>query len=198
MILRMLDLRIGNIDTFSFVDQPDSRQISDGYQLLQELRALSSAKRLTEIGRFIVKFQIEPRLAKMLLEAANLDVLNEVIIIVAGLSIQDPVNVPKDKVGSADFINNLRDENSDFISLLNISDALLKQRKILSKSKFKKFCKDNFISTIRFIEWMDLAAQLRETLIQLGYKITENSFKRDSVHIDVSYTHLTLPTKRIV
>ncbi|RPG29074.1 MAG: ATP-dependent RNA helicase HrpA, partial [Gammaproteobacteria bacterium TMED243] len=106
----MLDLRIGNIDTFSFVDQPDSRQISDGYQLLQELRALSSAKRLTEIGRFIVKFQIEPRLAKMLLEAANLDVLNEVIIIVAGLSIQDPVNVPKDKVGSADFINNLRNE----------------------------------------------------------------------------------------
>ena len=182
VILRMLDLRIGNIDTFSFVDQPDSRQISDGYQLLQELRALSSAKRLTEIGRFIVKFQIEPRLAKMLLEAANLDVLNEVIIIVAGLSIQDPVNVPKDKVGSADFINNLRDESSDFISLLNISDALLKQRKILSKSKFNKFCKDNFISTIRFIEWMDLVSQLKETLIHLGYKITENPSKRDSIH----------------
>ena len=127
VILKMLALNIGTIENFSFVDKPDSRLVSDGYQLLTEIKAITPTRKLTKIGRSIANLQIEPRLAVMLLEAARLDVLTDVLIIVAGLSVQNPINAKSNQIDNLSFINQCKDTDSDFISILNLWNALKKR-----------------------------------------------------------------------
>jgi len=102
VILRMLDLGLGKIEQFPFVDPPDSRQTKDGYRLLVELGALDDAGQLTKPGHNLARLQIDPRLARMLLAAAEEGALEELLVIVAVLSIQDPRERPADKPGAAD------------------------------------------------------------------------------------------------
>ena len=42
VILQMTSLRLGDVARFPFVDPPDSRQITDGVRLLEELRAVET------------------------------------------------------------------------------------------------------------------------------------------------------------
>ena len=90
VILQMLHLRIGDIRDFPFIDPPDSRLISDGYKLLEELQAVNSAGKMTPLGKKLVSLPVDPRLARMILESSNNGSLNELIVIASGLSIQDP------------------------------------------------------------------------------------------------------------
>ena len=182
VILKMLDLRLGKIEEFSFVDRPDSRLISDGYQLLHELRAINSSKKLTRVGRSIVRFPIEPRLAVMLLEASRLKVLDEVLTIVAGLSIQNPIISQKNQESDLSFINQCRHWRSDFISVLNLWNALTRQSEANSRSKFVKFCKRNNISYVRFIEWRDLISQLKDALVSMGYSLEKYQNNEEKIH----------------
>ena len=174
VILKMLSLNIGTIENFSFVDKPDSRLVSDGYQLLTEIKAITPTRKLTKIGRSIANLQIEPRLAVMLLEAARLGVLTDVLIIVAGLSVQNPMNANSNQIDNLSFINQCKDNDSDFITILNLWNALKRERERTSRSKFAKFCNQNHISILRFLEWSDLIAQLKDTLKSMGYTLKIN------------------------
>ena len=182
VILKMLSLNIGTIENFSFVDKPDSRLVSDGYQLLTEIKAITPTRKLTKIGRSIANLQIEPRLAVMLLEAARLDVLTDVLIIVAGLSVQNPMNAKSSQIDNLSFIDQCKDKDSDFVSILNLWSALKKERERTSRSKFAKFCKQNHISILLYMEWSDLIAQLKDTLISMGYTFKNQSTDGDNIH----------------
>ena len=121
VILQMLHLRIGDIRSFPFVDPPDSRMISDGFKLLEELQAVDSKGKLTKLGKQLVSIPLDPRFARMIFEASKNGSLAEVMIITSGLSIQDPRERPADKQQAADPAHaQWRDESSDFMSLLNL------------------------------------------------------------------------------
>ncbi|WP_232313382.1 ATP-dependent RNA helicase HrpA [Enterovibrio coralii] len=96
VILQMTAIGLGDIAAFPFVQPPDSRNISDGVRLLEELGAMKEGKskddpkRLTDIGRALARLPIDPRLARMVLESAKLGALHEVMVIASALSIQDP------------------------------------------------------------------------------------------------------------
>ena len=92
----MLLLRLGSIEKFSFIQSPDRRQISDGFQLLFELHAVDKERRITRIGRQMAKFPVDPRLSRMLIEAAKRDCLTELLIITSALSLQDPRERPSE------------------------------------------------------------------------------------------------------
>ena len=51
MILRMMELKLGDIRRFPFIDPPDPKMIRDGYRLLNDLAAIDLKQRLTKIGR---------------------------------------------------------------------------------------------------------------------------------------------------
>jgi ATP-dependent helicase HrpA len=172
VILQMTSLGLGDIARFPFLEPPDSRQITDGVRLLEELQAIHPAserandprKRLTEYGRKIAALPVDPRLARMVLEAEGNGAVHEVLIIVAALSIQDPRERPMEKRQQADEQHRrFADEHSDFIAWLNLWNYLKEQQRDLSGSAFRRMCKREYLHYLRVREWQDLHSQLKKS-----------------------------------
>ena len=183
VILQMLHLKIGDIRSFPFVDAPDPRMISDGFKLLEELQVVTANGKLTALGKRIVHIPLDPRFARMLLEAAKNGCLSEVMIITTGLSIQDPRERPADKQQAADQSHKKWQEpNSDFISLLNLWRHFEEQRQQLSGNQYSRYCKANHVSYLRMREWRDLHHQVHSACRAL--KLTDNSkpAEADDIH----------------
>lgn len=194
VILQMMSLRLGDINQFPFVQPPDSRNVADGYRLLQELQAIdSSAKgprqvadrknKLTSIGRQLSRLPIDPRYARMVIEAGKNDALKEVIVIAAGLSIQDPRERPQEHRQKADEAHaELSDKTSDFMSLLNVWNKVTQQQSELSNSQFRKWCKLHFLNYLRLREWQDIVSQIKKSLSDLKLGLNSQAASDDAIH----------------
>lgn len=169
VILQMAALNLGDPAEFPFVEPPDSRLIHDGYKLLHELQAVDERHRLTALGRELAKLPIDPRLGRMILAARDEGCLAEVLVIAAGLAIQDPRERPLEVQQAADQQHRrFRDERSDFLALLRLWDWWQAQGRRLSKSKLRELAKASFLSYVRMREWRELHGQLVEVLATLG------------------------------
>ena len=184
VILRMADLRLGNVAEFPFIEAPSSRLISDGYQLLQELGAVSEKREITEIGRQMARLPLDPRVARMILSAKREACLKEILIIASVLSIQDPRERPMDKREAADQAHaKFHAENSDFMSYLKIWDwaeNAFKNKK--SNKDLLNQCHQNFLSFLRLKEWRELYFQLLEIVEEMAFKLNEKEASYDQVH----------------
>ena len=194
VILQMTSLGLGDIARFPFIDPPDSRQITDGIRLLEELQAIVPAadqitdnrKRLTAYGRKIAQLPLDPRLARMVIEAEINGALREVLIIVAALSIQDPRENPMDKrQQSAEKHRRFADEHSDFVTLLNLWNYLKEQQQELSGSAFRRMCKAEYLHYLRVREWQDLHSQLRAACKSLDLQQNSADADHDAIHRSV-------------
>jgi ATP-dependent helicase HrpA len=171
VILQMKQLGFGAIEHFPFIDRPDSRLINDGYRTLEELGALDAQGELTPLGRQLARLPVDPRIGRMLLAAAEHQCLAEVLVIAAALSVQDPRERPHDKQQAADEIQaSFSHPESDFITFLNLWQFLDRERHQLSRNKFVKLCQRHFLSWNRVQEWRDIHAQLREQMLEMGFK----------------------------
>src|SRR5690554_6141588 len=183
VILQMLQLKLGDIRDFPFVDPPDSRMVNDGYKLLEELGAVDSARNLTPIGRQLAKLPLDPRIARMVVEAGRLDALREVIIVASALSVQDPRERPHDKRQAADQKHKeYSDEESDFITLINLWDLYNEQRQELSQSQLRRWCQKHFLSFMRLREWRDVHRQLHLSIRDLELKENTEPADYRAVH----------------
>lgn len=188
VILQMTSLGLGDVARFPFLEPPDSRQVTDGVRLLEELGAIEARgtqqrRRLTPYGRTIAALPIDPRLARMLIAAAENGSLREVLIIVAALSIQDPRERPADAQAQADQSHaRFKHETSDFLSLLNLWNYLKEQRNTLSSSAFRRMCKREYLHYLRIREWQDLHAQLKRVAKQHNLTPSDNPAGEDAVH----------------
>ncbi|MEV8239273.1 DUF3418 domain-containing protein [Microbacterium testaceum] len=186
VILQMLSLGFGDIQAFPFLTPPDSRGVKAAFDLLVELGAVKlpapgarsrddrpdrdpsrgggreDGPRLTEIGREIARLPIDPRFARMLIEARRNDVSAEVLAIVSGMSIQDVRERPEDRREEADrFHARFTDPISDFLSLLNLWEYLQEKQAELGSSAFRRLCRSEHLNYVRVREWVDVHRQLR-------------------------------------
>ncbi len=189
VILQMASLGLGDIDSFPFVEPPDQQSIRDGITVLEELDALDPERQgtkqwLTDMGRELSRFPIDPRFARMIIEAIDRDALDEVSIIVAALSVQDPRERPRERLDEANqFHARFVDDKSDFMTLLKLWRHLEKQRKELSGNQFRRRCRKEFINYTRVREWQDTVRQLRRTVKELNYKSSgPSNAHRDTIH----------------
>lgn len=174
VILQMLQLRLGDIRHFPFIDSPDRRLINDGYNLLRELKAVDDKNRVTDLGRKIASLPIDPRLGAVVLEADKHQALKEVLVIVSALAVQDPRERPADKQQASDEKHRrFWHEESDFLAYLSLWDYVEQQRQELSQNQLRKLLKKEFISYLRMREWRDIHHQLRVACKPL--KLTENA-----------------------
>jgi ATP-dependent helicase HrpA len=175
VILQMHALKLGDIEAFPFVEPPDGRYVRDGQRTLVELGALSEEGALTDTGRQLSRLPLDPGLGRMLLAAAKEQCIEEVAIIAAALSVPDPRDRPADKQTQADQKHApLRDEQSDFLSLLKIWRAWEEQRAQLSRAKLRGWCKENFLSYLRLTEWHDVHGQVME-VVKGELRLTPNT-----------------------
>jgi ATP-dependent helicase HrpA len=192
VILQMTSLGLGDIARFPFLEPPDSRQITDGVRLLEELQAIDPAvsgrvadprKRLTAYGRKIAALPLDPRLARMVLEAGGNGALREVLIIVSALSIQDPRERPMEKRQQADEQHRrFADEHSDFVAWLNLWNYLQEQQRELSGSAFRRMCKREYLHYLRVREWQDLHSQLKKACKTLDLQQNAAAADHDAIH----------------
>lgn len=159
VILRMIDLGMGDPLSFPFIDPPSSRSVKDGFDLLKELGAIEGKAGetiLTEKGRLMARMPLDPRISRMMIEASSEGCVAETAVIAAVLSIQDPRERPIDKTGQADQVHSpFKDQDSDFLTFLNIWNRYHREWEgIKSQSKMRKFCKTHFLSFNRMREWI--------------------------------------------
>ena len=167
VILRMLSLKLGEVEKFPFVEAPSARAIGDGYRRLAELGAIDEHKQLTATGRAMAQLPIDVALARMLIEAQKHGVQDDLLILTAFLSVQDPRERPADARQAADAAHaQFADPKSDFISVLNLWHAHAAAHEELTQSKLRDWCKERFLSYLRMREWRELHRQL--LLLQPG------------------------------
>ncbi|MGE0217976.1 ATP-dependent RNA helicase HrpA [Mycolicibacterium sp.] len=187
VILQMAALGFGDIENFGFLDPPDARSIRDGVALLQELGAFDRAGALTDVGRRLAQIPVDPRLARMLLQADTENCVREMLVLAAALSIPDPRERPVDREEAARQKHaRFADEHSDFVSYLNLWRYLTEQRKERSGNSFRRMCREEFLHYLRIREWQDLVGQLRSICRDLG--IREQDEPADPARIHAALT----------
>ena len=184
VILQMAALQLGDIESFPFLDPPDQRSIRDGVQLLQELGAFDSAGAITDIGRRLAQLPVDPRLARMIVQADSEGCVREVLVLAAALSIPDPRERPVDREEAAKQKHaRFADEHSDFVSFLNLWQYLRDERKARSGSAFRRMCRDEFLHYLRIREWQDLTGQLRSIARDIGIRESDDPEPADPARV---------------
>ena len=183
VILQMAAIGLGRIEDFPFLDPPDRRQVRDGIRLLEELGALDAAGRLTKLGRRLADLPVDPRMARMVLEAGRRGCADEVTVIAAALSIQDPRERPSDQTAQADQLHaRFADPDSDFIAYLNLWRHLRELQRTLSSNQFRKRCLAEHLHHLRIREWQDLVQQLREAAKDVGVQRNRTPAEPADIH----------------
>ncbi|GGC60009.1 ATP-dependent RNA helicase HrpA [Hoyosella rhizosphaerae] len=202
VVLHMAALGLGDVGAFPFIDPPDERNIKDGVRLLQEIGAIAAAStppsaparnqsrrqsdqgpQLTDVGRQLAQLPVDPRMGRMLVEAHNQGCLNEVLTIVAGLSIQDVRERPSEHQQHADELHRrFTESKSDFLAYLELWEYIRTKRHELSSSQFRKLCRAEFLHWQRIREWQDLRGQLNQICSGLGWMLNSSPASPDTVH----------------
>ncbi|MFJ4346702.1 ATP-dependent RNA helicase HrpA [Pseudomonas sp. NPDC089401] len=183
VILQMLHLRLGAIDAFPFIEPPDGKAISDGFNLLQELSAVNRENQLTPIGRQLARLPIDPRLGRMLLEGARQGSLQEVLIVTSALSVQDPRERPPERQQAADQAHaQWKDADTDFAALVNLWRGFEEQRQALTASPLRNWCRKNFLNYLRLREWRDAHRQLSLICRELQLTVNKEPSDYQKVH----------------
>ncbi|GAB07700.1 ATP-dependent RNA helicase HrpA [Gordonia amarae NBRC 15530] len=203
VILQMASLRLGDIAEFPFVQAPDARAIRDGLGTLLELAAItetstgtadepdtrslrSRGPQLTEVGRTMARLPVDPRLARMLVEAHTLGCLDHVLVIASALSIPDVRERPADAREAADTAHRrFVGDKSEFLGHLMLWNYLEDKRKELSGNQFRRMCEREFLHFLRIREWRDLHAQLTRIVRDLDWQIPDVEVDPDAVHRSV-------------
>ncbi|WP_407662985.1 ATP-dependent RNA helicase HrpA [Mycolicibacterium helvum] len=184
VILQMAALQLGEIESFPFLDPPEQRSIRDGIALLQELGAFDSAGAITDIGRRLAQLPVDPRLARMILQADTEGCVREVLVLAAALSIPDPRERPADREEAARQKHaRFADEHSDFVSFLNLWRYLGEERKARSGSAFRRMCREEFLHYLRIREWQDLTGQLRSIARDIGIRESDDPEPADPARV---------------
>lgn len=189
VVLLMTSLGLGDVESFPFVEPPANRAVIDGVRLLEELGAIESdprspgGHRLTRTGRLLARFPLDPRMARMLIEAERVGALREVLVIVAALSIQDPRERPLGKEQQARQKHaRFDDDTSDLLTLLNLWNHLKQRRDELSGSAFRREVRSEYLHYLRIREWWDLHAQLRDMAKDAGLHANDTPASPAAIH----------------
>lgn len=182
VVLAMRAFGLGDIESFPFIDPPNPRAIRDAMGLLHELQALEG-DRLTERGRTMARLPVDPRLARMLIEAHTRGSLAEVLVIVAALASQDPRLRPLDRRDAADRAHaTFADKASDFLAYVNLWRWIDETRQDHTRASFHRLLQKRFLSPSRIREWRSLHRQLLLACRGLGMRVNDKPAKRTAIH----------------
>ncbi|MET0289772.1 MAG: DUF3418 domain-containing protein, partial [Pseudoxanthomonas sp.] len=175
VILRMLQLGLGRIEDFPFLEAPDERAVADGWQQLVELGAVGEADRhglrkLTDVGRQMARLPVDVKLARMLVAAQKAGCLRPMLVIAAFLGIQDPRERPPEAREAADNAHaKFADARSEFVGILRLWEGYARAHEDLTQSKLRGWCEQHFLGFLRMREWRELHRQLLVLCEELGW-----------------------------
>jgi ATP-dependent helicase HrpA len=181
LLLRLAADGLGDAETFPFIDAPDSRSLTDGYRLLQELQALDAERRITSRGRAMARLPLDPRLARALLESRRFQAESEILAIAAGLSIPDVRLASTPDAPGEEPAEAFEDMRSEFIALVRLWGAYRKAR-AGTRRELKSWCNERRLSLLRLSEWDDVYAQVADRARELRIVAQRRAASYAAVH----------------
>ena len=190
VILRMMSLRLGEVAEFPFLEAPRPKAIADGFQLLNEIGAVTDDHTLTEVGKSLAKLPLDPRVARMILAAREQQALREVLIIASALSVQDVRDRPLQAQTQADQAHaKFKDEKSEFSGYLRLWEWLEASRggsgetARLSNRQHENLLRQNFINIRRWREWRDVHSQLLTVVNEQRWAMNDKPASYEQLHV---------------
>lgn len=182
VVLQMQALGLGDIHRFPFIDPPEPKAIKDAERLLEELRAID-AGRLTPLGRKMARMPVDPRLGAMLVASGDQGCLSEMLIIASALAVQDVRERPMEKAQAADTAHEMfLDEQSDFLTYLNLWRWIEKLRGELTNSRWQTALRKRFINPMRVREWREIHRQIKRVCAELGLSVNSAPANYQQIH----------------
>lgn len=198
VILRMKQLRLGEVTDFPFLEAPESKAINEGIKLLIELDALNPSRQLTPSGKIMAMLPVDPRYARMLITASSQHCLRELLIIVSCLSVQDPREISSENRQLAmQQLSEFDHPDSDFLALVNLWEDYEKKRQDLSQGQLRRHCKKYFLSYMRMKEWREIHHQLLLSCQHLGLRVNKSQGDYGAIHKSLISGSLNQIAKRI-
>ncbi|KNC98023.1 uncharacterized protein SPPG_06442 [Spizellomyces punctatus DAOM BR117] len=154
-VLMLKAMGINDLLNFDFMDPPPVQTLITAMELLFQLGALDNEGLLTRIGRKMAEFPLEPSLAKMLIFSVDLGCSEEILTVVAMLSVQNIWYRPKEKQAQADSKKaKFHQPEGDHLTLLSVYNAW-------KTSKFSNpWCYENFVQARSLRRSQDIRKQL--------------------------------------
>lgn len=172
VVLRMAELGITDFYGFDFIANPGREGIIGAVDTLHMLGALEDDNTLSPIGQMMVKFPLEPRISRIIVEAIMRfpDVIDKAIIAASFLSTNSPFVLPQNEEMEARKAHHrFRDMQGDFVTYLNLFHAY-KQT-----DNAEKYCKKNYLDERVMAEIVNINEQLTEIVSEkMGIPVTEN------------------------
>ena len=170
VVLRMAELGITDFYNFDFIASPGKEGIIGAVDTLNMLGALDSDNCLSEIGKMMVRFPLEPRISRIIIEAIMRfpDVIDKALIASSFLSANSPfILPPNEEMEARKAHHRFRDMQGDFVTYLNIFNAY-KQ----SDNK-EKFCKKNYLDERVMAEIDNINYQLTQIVSDMNIPIVQ-------------------------
>lgn len=167
VILRMISLGLPEIESFPLIDAPAPKAVAEGYRTLRDVGAITKDKRLTEAGKHMARMPIDPRLARMLMEAQHQRCIAELLPVIAALESSDPRERPAEKQKEADAAHaRWKHPQSDFFSLLRLwfDVQRFQEKGKWRRNALRKYCNEAFLSMRRVMEWGNVHDELYDLL----------------------------------
>ncbi|MCD7461004.1 hypothetical protein HAX54_044983 [Datura stramonium] len=167
VVLLLKSLKIQNLLDFDFMDPPPQDNILNSMYQLWVLGALNNVGDLTDVGRKMVEFPLDPPLAKMLLMGEQLECLNEVLTIVSMLSVPSVFFRPKDREEESDAAREkFLVPESDHLTLLNVYQQW-------KANQYRgDWCSDHFLHVKGLRKAREIRSQLLDILKTLNIPLT--------------------------
>jgi ATP-dependent RNA helicase DHX8/PRP22 len=169
VVLMLKAMGINDVLGFDFMDRPPAQTLVDALETLWLLDALDDEGILTKLGRRMAEFPMAPEESKMLLAAVDLECVDDVITIVAMLSVQTIFYRPRDKQELAD------DRKRRFHSPLGDHMTLLEvYRQWIRHGRSTHWCQENFIVERSLRRAEDVRKQLIGILDRFKLPVTSS------------------------
>ncbi|KAI3467237.1 hypothetical protein Pfo_023900 [Paulownia fortunei] len=182
VILQLKALGIDDIVGFDFIEEPDRMAIIKSMELLFLLGALTDSSKLSDpVGHQMARLPLDPIYSKALIVASQFNCLEEMLIVVAMLSVESIFYAPREKLEeSRTALRSFSSPEGDHMTLLNTyraSDEFLEKSKLVSSKEkaeknLRKWCKENFINSRSLKHARDIHSQIRRNAEQMGLRVT--------------------------
>jgi len=198
VVLRLKNMQVKDVEEFPFIEMPEAKQWKNAFNLLFELKATDSQNQITTVGKRMAGLPIDPQLARILLNEKS-QAINEMLIVTSFLSVRDVRMRPQEQTQKADACHSqFRDSQSDILTIIKLWQELLQAKSERSSNQFRKWCVENYLNFVTWLEWRNVFRQLKENVESLGVQLNSQPASADQVHQSLVcgfISHLLLKTQ---
>ncbi|KAG8726496.1 DEAH-box ATP-dependent RNA helicase prp43, partial [Ceratobasidium sp. 414] len=172
-VLELVKLGVTDLVHFDYMDAPAPETIMRALELLNYLSALDDDGNLTPLGEIMAEFPLDPQLAKMLIVSPEFKCSNELLSIVAMLSVPNVWLRPNNQRKEADAAKQLLTvPDGDHLTMMNVYNNYI------TNKDDKNWCWNHFLSQRALLQAENVRQQLERSMERFDLDLVGQSDQR--------------------